>query len=179
MSCCSPTSTCAALLGELGLDRPAALGHDAHRFLHRWASCTRCRRASTSCGFPPLSLVDKARLAGDDSATRRESRTGGAWRRSRSPTGFGGGRDARRSSACGCRCSRASWVRTTGWRAPSFIWAIIARMYAARRSGLKREMFGYVEGGYDTVLRRFSERLEASGVEIACGQPVAQVTNTR
>jgi hypothetical protein len=24
----------------------------------------------------------------------------------------------------------------------SFIWATIARMYAARRSGLKREMFG-------------------------------------
>jgi len=60
----------------------------------------------------------------------------------------------------------------------AFIWAIIARMYAARRSGLKRESFGYVEGGYDTVLRRFSERLEASGVEIACGQAVAQVTNT-
>jgi protoporphyrinogen oxidase len=61
----------------------------------------------------------------------------------------------------------------------AFIWAIIARMYAARRSGLKRESFGYVEGGYDTVLRRFSERLEESGVEIACGQAVAQVTNTR
>ena len=60
----------------------------------------------------------------------------------------------------------------------SFIWAIIARMYAARRSGLKREMFGYVEGGYDTVLRRFAERLEDSGVEIACGQPVAQRRRT-
>ena len=31
----------------------------------------------------------------------------------------------------------------------AFIWATIARMYAARRPGLKREMFGYVEGGYD------------------------------
>ena len=37
----------------------------------------------------------------------------------------------------------------------AFIWAIIARMYAARRSGLKREMFGYVEGGYATILERF------------------------
>ena len=39
----------------------------------------------------------------------------------------------------------------------SFIWATIARMYAARRSGLKREMFGYVEGGYSRVLARFRE----------------------
>ena len=30
----------------------------------------------------------------------------------------------------------------------AFIWACIARMYAARRTGLKKEMFGYVPGGY-------------------------------
>ena len=48
----------------------------------------------------------------------------------------------------------------------AFIWAIIARMYAARRSGRKRELFGYVRGGYDRTLRRFEERLAARGVEI-------------
>lgn len=57
----------------------------------------------------------------------------------------------------------------------AFIWAIIARMYAARRSGLKQEMFGYVEGGYDVVLRRFRERLEAAGVQFVCGRPAALV----
>jgi protoporphyrinogen oxidase len=57
----------------------------------------------------------------------------------------------------------------------SFIWAIIARMYAARRSGLKREMFGYVEGGYDAVLRRLREHLMAQGVELVTGRPVAEV----
>ena len=57
----------------------------------------------------------------------------------------------------------------------SFIWATIARMYAARRSGLKREMFGYVEGGYSRVLARFREELEARGVEIVCGRPVTGV----
>lgn len=46
----------------------------------------------------------------------------------------------------------------------AFIWAIIARMYAARRSGLKREMFGYVEGGYARILNRFSEILTEKGV---------------
>jgi protoporphyrinogen oxidase len=38
----------------------------------------------------------------------------------------------------------------------AFIWACIARMYAARRTGLKKEMFGYVPGGYARVLDRFA-----------------------
>ncbi len=56
----------------------------------------------------------------------------------------------------------------------SFIWATIARMYAARQSGLKKEMFGYVPGGYATVLRRFAESLQERGVEI---QTDCRVTN--
>ena len=41
----------------------------------------------------------------------------------------------------------------------AFIWAIIARLYAARRTGLKKEMFGFVPGGYATILERFAEVL--------------------
>lgn len=41
----------------------------------------------------------------------------------------------------------------------AFIWATIQRMYAARRSGLKNEMFGYVEGGYEKVLKKFYDKL--------------------
>jgi protoporphyrinogen oxidase len=52
----------------------------------------------------------------------------------------------------------------------AFIWAIIQRLYAARHSGLKREMFGYVDGGYATVLRRFGEHLESLGVETQLGR---------
>jgi protoporphyrinogen oxidase len=48
----------------------------------------------------------------------------------------------------------------------AFIWAIIARMYAARRSGLKKEMFGYVRGGYARLLGRYAEVLTESGVEL-------------
>ena len=48
----------------------------------------------------------------------------------------------------------------------AFIWATIQRMYAARNSGLKREMFGYVRGGYARVLERFGEHLREKGVEI-------------
>ena len=57
----------------------------------------------------------------------------------------------------------------------SFIWAIIARMYGARRSGQKREMFGYVQGGYDTVLRRLHEHLVNTGVTIRLGSGVEEV----
>jgi protoporphyrinogen oxidase len=53
----------------------------------------------------------------------------------------------------------------------AFIWAIIARMYAARRTGLKKEMFGYVRGGYARILGRFAELLAEDGIDIRlnCG----------
>ena len=57
----------------------------------------------------------------------------------------------------------------------AFIWAIIARMYAARRSGLKKEVFGTVRGGYARILRRLEETLTADGVELRTGAPVAAV----
>ncbi|MBV9957426.1 MAG: NAD(P)/FAD-dependent oxidoreductase [Acidobacteria bacterium] len=48
----------------------------------------------------------------------------------------------------------------------AFIWATIQRMYAARRTGLKKEMFGYVPGGYARILARFGEMLEKRGVRV-------------
>ncbi|QDU90009.1 hypothetical protein Pla175_34080 [Pirellulimonas nuda] len=54
----------------------------------------------------------------------------------------------------------------------AFIWAHINRMYSARRSGLKKEMFGYVPGGYATVLGKLYSRLRELGVEIRCGSTV-------
>jgi protoporphyrinogen oxidase len=61
----------------------------------------------------------------------------------------------------------------------AFIWATINRMYAARRSGLKREMFGYVRGGYARVLGRMAEYLRRTGVEIRVATPVREVTAAR
>jgi protoporphyrinogen oxidase len=57
----------------------------------------------------------------------------------------------------------------------AFIWACIARMYAARRTGLKKEMFGYVSGGYARVLERFAQALAEEKVDIKLGQPVKKV----
>lgn len=60
----------------------------------------------------------------------------------------------------------------------AFIWTTIARMYAARRTGLKKEMFGYVRGGYARVLARFAEKLEAENVTLKLNTTVTQATTT-
>jgi len=125
--------------------------------------------------FPPLGLVDKARLAATILHASRivnwrelERETASAWL-----TRWSGRGTYQRlwlpllRSKLGENAERAS---------AAFIWAVIARMYAARRSGLKQEMFGYVEGGYDLIVRRFRERLLQSGVEFVCDSPVAAVT---
>ncbi|MBZ5577614.1 MAG: FAD-dependent oxidoreductase [Acidobacteriia bacterium] len=46
----------------------------------------------------------------------------------------------------------------------SFIWATIRRMYAARRSGLRAELFGYLPGGYARMLETFAAALRRQGV---------------
>lgn len=60
----------------------------------------------------------------------------------------------------------------------AFIRATIARMYAARRAGMKREMFGHVAGGYARVLARFAEVLAAAGVEVRTGFAAKRVGRT-
>jgi len=57
----------------------------------------------------------------------------------------------------------------------AFIWAIIARMYAARRSGMKKEMFGYVPGGYGRILARMQRVLQKAGVTIRLGCRAASI----
>jgi protoporphyrinogen oxidase len=57
----------------------------------------------------------------------------------------------------------------------AFIWATIQRMYAARNSGLKKEMFGYVRGGYAQILERFVEVLEKKEVDIRLSSPVVSI----
>ncbi len=57
----------------------------------------------------------------------------------------------------------------------AFIWATIQRMYAARRTGLKKEMFGYVPGGYARILERFVQLLIEEGVKVKLGVPVRKI----
>jgi protoporphyrinogen oxidase len=66
-----------------------------------------------------------------------------------------------------------SYKRTSA----AFIWATIARMYAARRSGLKKEMFGYMPGGYATTLDALSQKLISAGVNIRLATRVNSIRN--
>ncbi len=56
-----------------------------------------------------------------------------------------------------------------------FIWTTIQRMYEARRTGLKKEMFGYVSGGYDKINAAFEQKLKSLGVEIILNVKVKKV----
>jgi protoporphyrinogen oxidase len=60
----------------------------------------------------------------------------------------------------------------------SFIWSTIARLYAARRTGLKKELFGYLPGGYARIFKRFGNVLTETGVNLEMGDRVTQVEQT-
>jgi protoporphyrinogen oxidase len=128
--------------------------------------------------FPPLNLMDKARLA---ATILYASRIREGQHLETVPVTQWLGR------LSGRRTLERIWIPLLksklgdNYRQASaaFIWAIIARMYAARRSGLKREMFGYVEGGYAKVLPRLRELLEAGGVQFRCGSPAEAVKTDR
>ncbi|HET7118807.1 MAG TPA: NAD(P)/FAD-dependent oxidoreductase [Hanamia sp.] len=60
----------------------------------------------------------------------------------------------------------------------AFIWSTIQRMYAARKSGLKKEMFGYVTGGYEKINNRFAEHLAEIGINIQYNSKVKSIKKT-
>jgi protoporphyrinogen oxidase len=57
----------------------------------------------------------------------------------------------------------------------AFIWAIMQRLYAARKAGMKQDLFGYVPGGYARVLERLKEALLEEGVELLTSADVRSV----
>ena len=60
----------------------------------------------------------------------------------------------------------------------AFIWAHTQRMYKARRSGAKKEMFGYVPGGYARILDVWTGNLAERGVRLLSGHGVKTVRKT-
>jgi protoporphyrinogen oxidase len=60
----------------------------------------------------------------------------------------------------------------------AFIWAHTQRMYKARRSGAKKEMFGYVSGGYAKILSTWIEHLQSLGVRTLADHPVQSIRPT-
>lgn len=61
----------------------------------------------------------------------------------------------------------------------TFIWATIQRMYAARKSGLKKEMFGYASGGYSSILKAFYHKLTQHEVKIQTGHKLISITEKK
>ena len=56
-----------------------------------------------------------------------------------------------------------------------FIWATIQRLYGAKKGGLKKEMFGFVRGGYKNVIEAFKNTLLTEGVTIRTSTTVNEV----
>jgi protoporphyrinogen oxidase len=105
--------------------------------------------------FPPLNIVDKVRLGATifyasrvKDWSRLEKIAVSDWLRRLS-----GKRNFEKIWLPLLRSKLGESYRRTS---AAFIWATIARMYAARRTGLKKEMFGYVPGGYARVLEKYS-----------------------
>ena len=67
-----------------------------------------------------------------------------------------------------------SYERTSA----AFIWATIQRMYGARKSGLKKEMFGYLPGGYKRIIESEKQNLLAKGVIIKTGYQATEVATS-
>jgi len=127
--------------------------------------------------FPPLSLVDKFRLGGTifyasklSDWKRLEQIPVADWLRKLS------GR--RTFEKIWLPLLRAKLGENYAKTSAAFIWATIARMYAARRTGLKKEMFGYVQGGYARILDGFTQALSENGVDIRtdCSTRLVQPT---
>jgi protoporphyrinogen oxidase len=124
--------------------------------------------------FPPLGLVDKARLA----LTILHAARIRDWKRLEAvPVSdwlrrWSGSRTFERIWLPLLRAKLGEGYRETS---AAFIWATIARLYAARRSGLKEERFGYVPGGYARILERFGEVLAAEGVRLRLGLATRRV----
>jgi protoporphyrinogen oxidase len=124
--------------------------------------------------FPPLGLLDKLRLGGTIFYASRlrdwkrlEKVPVDAWLRRWS--------GERTFSKIWLPLLRAKLGENYRRTSAAFIWATIARMYAARRTGLKKEMFGYLPGGYARILQTYREALERGGVRLKLSSPVSAV----
>ena len=162
-----------ALLGELGLLDEMRWGTTRTGFF----SDGRHHRMSTALEFltfPPLGLVGKARLAA--TILRASRMSDGLPLEEVSVTAWLEKWSGRRTlEKIWLPLLRSKLGDNYRLASAAFIWATIARMYSARRSGLKREMFGYVDGGCGRIVEKLHRFLLDSGVEVRTGRPVRAV----
>ncbi|MFK7965195.1 MAG: NAD(P)/FAD-dependent oxidoreductase [Burkholderiaceae bacterium] len=165
-----------AFLEELGLSHRLRFGESRTGFftdgeLHGMTGALEFLR------FKPLKWVDKARLAFTiamagqiRNPARLERITAVKWL-----TRWSGKRVVEKiwlpllKSKLGANTPHAS---------AAFIWAIIARLYAAKRSGIGQEKFGVIDGGYAIVMHALERRLEKLGVTVHTATPIREVRST-
>jgi|SRR5271157_239154 len=124
--------------------------------------------------FPPLGLVDKLRLG----LTILHASRIKNWRRLEGiPVGDWLLRWSGRNTfeKIWLPLLRAKLGENYKKTSAAFIWTTIARMYAARRTGLKKEMFGYLPGGYARMLERLAADLESKSVGVRLNHSVRSV----
>lgn len=162
-----------ALLSELGLEEEIRWSITKTNFF-TGSAMYPLNNSVDYVRLPVLGLIDKARLAATiifgsriENGRPLEKLSAEAWltRWSGRTTYQNLWRPLLRSKL-GSNYSKAS---------AAYIWSVIRRFYAARRGGLKTEMFGYVPGGYRRILASLSEKLEAQGVALETGVPVTAV----
>ncbi len=165
------------LLRELGLGQDLRFAHTRTGVFAdgRWHSVSNTLELLT---FPALNLLDKARLGATVLVASRIRDVGPlehepveAWLRR-----WSGDHTYERFWRPLLRSKLGEAYRIAS---AAFIWATIQRLYAARRTGLKRETFGYVEGGYARILARFEEVLRTEGVRIETSRPIERVRVVR
>lgn len=124
--------------------------------------------------FPPLNLIEKARLAFTilyasriRNGVRLESIPVETWL-----TRHSGRRTYERIWKPLLRAKLGPNHKVVS---ASFIWSVINRFYAARRSGLKTEMFGTVKGGYARIIEKLTASLAARGVTALTRAPVTAI----
>ena len=127
--------------------------------------------------FSPLGLIDKVRLA---TTLHRMSRIKDGRKLERIPlTDWLIRLSGKRTFEKIWRpLLRAKMGENYAKASAAFIWAYVNRLYAARRGGLKTEMFGYVPGSYARILERLEGMLTAEGVTIELASPVQRIERT-
>jgi protoporphyrinogen oxidase len=164
------------LLGELGLDQEMEWTETRTGF-YTDGKLVSMSNTLEFLRFPPLGLIDKFRLALTILYASRVKQ----WRKLEGVlvedwlTRWSGRHTFERIWRPLLRSKLGEAYQQTS---AAFIWATIDRLYEARRSGLKRELFGYVPGGYDRILKAFSRRLEEEGVRIRLKEGVRRVAPT-
>ncbi|SMP73194.1 Protoporphyrinogen oxidase [Neorhodopirellula lusitana] len=158
------------MLGRLGLESTmkwveTKTGFYADGRLHSMSNTAEFLK------FPPLNLIEKLRLGGTifyaskiRNWRRLEKLTVEKWLRRWSGNGV--------FQKIWQPLLQAKLGDAYQQTSAAFIWAHTARMYKARRSGMKTEMFGYVPGGYAQVLETWVQWLRDRGATMITGSPV-------